>query len=142
VARLDVIDWPIIDPRQSGCPLATEIGLPLIDWELDGTRAAWLGVGTVKDELPGDMVEHAPIVVDRVAKTGGVGLRETRHSPVHDDPKGEGRSDWERVSLEVSFQTNGGLGFTLIEPTSFAICDVGMEVRPLQLDFRALEGIR
>jgi hypothetical protein len=71
VSALDELDWPAIDARKSHCLLRPESGALVVDRKLDLPRLGGLGLRSVRDELPRDVIEDATVVMDRVTEPGG-----------------------------------------------------------------------
>ena len=65
------------EARRARWSLLPESRSPVVDRELHLPRLDGVRGSSVRDELPGDLVENAAVVVDRVAEPSGVGIRQS-----------------------------------------------------------------
>lgn len=145
VQAMDEVDYVARNPGEGLRYCGFERHLRRADRELNqpetfGIRRSG-GIGTVENELPSNVVKYAPVVVDGVSESRSERAGQVRVAPLHDQLKDELISDPYRAGLSVWFTTDGWLGMGLEEPEHFTLRCCHMEVRPLEFDSGAAEGI-
>lgn len=144
VARLDEFAWPPfsrIHAGESGCQLVSEVSPLEVDWELDLVRFTRVGVFSMLDQLPGDVVEGRTVVVNGVAESSRKRIRRVGETAIKNEVEPDDRTNGSRFNIRLTLNAHGWPGVFLYEPTEFSIADAGVEIRACEFDAGALEGV-
>lgn len=142
VSRLDEVDGGIRNARETARSRIVETPLCAVDRELDQSSfifGKW-PARTVNYELPRDVVENTPVVVDRVPESGGERVRQIRQTAREDDPAmihGVDSAGWFLVAFWLD--TEGWSGVTVEEPACLSPSNSFVEARSPQLDLGTSE---
>jgi len=144
VSRLDETNGGVGDTGETARSGTIKAPLCAIDRELD--RSAFIlgkwPARTVNYKLPCDVIENAPVVVDRVSESSGERVRQIGQTALEDDPAAiNGVDNTGGFLVAFWLDTEGWSGVTLEEPDCLSPGNSFVEVRPSQLDLSASERL-
>lgn len=96
---------------------------------------------TMTYELPGNVVEDAAVIVNGVSESGGELRRQRRPTLLDDRLDGEQGADPEVTVVTFWLKADGWVSVFAKEAACLSPGDASVEVRPLKLDPRAIQGI-
>jgi hypothetical protein len=92
-------------------------------------------------ELPCDVVEDAPVVVEDVSESGSERSWQVGNASIDNDPCSVDVPDSELVRVAFWLDLEGWVGVTVEEPAYLAPCDGTVRITPRKLVPGALKGI-
>jgi hypothetical protein len=141
VTAIDEVDYFGCNSGQSSLLSRAEASSRSVNGKLDIPGLRRLRSGAMPDELPGNVVKYAPVVVDGVTEPGGERVRQVGITSLNDQIESELAAKRDSAGVSVWFTTDGWLWMSLEEPEHFTLRGCHMEVRPLELDPGAAKRI-